>query len=121
MAARSSSPPPAPCDEIEHIEEVCRNLGMQQVLIRTRDDPDVAPYVEKVAVDWIEVQSSEVITKAAENLTKFVHERLNALRKDGFPETGKNTRAGGAPPQPVRAQFSPRRKGGDRKPYLFQA
>src|SRR3989304_398905 len=109
MAARSSSPPPAPCDEIEHIEEVCRNLGMQQVLIRTRDDPDVAPYVEKVAVDWIEVQSSEVITKGAENLTKFWHERLNALRKYGFLRNRKNTqgRVAGPPSVPGRSLPAP--------------
>ena len=111
----------SPGHEIEHIEEVCRNLGMQQVLIRTRDDPDVAPYVEKVAVDWIEVQSSEVITKAAENLTKFVHERLNALRKYGFLRDRKNTQVRMADLQSVMGQIFARRKGGDRKPYLFQA
>jgi len=111
----------SPGHEIEHIEEVCRNLGMQQVLIRTRDDPDVAPYVEKVAVDWIEVQSSEVITKSAEHLTKFVYERMNALRKYGFLRNRKNTQVRMADLQSVSGQIFARRKGGDRKPYLFQA
>ena len=111
----------SPGHEIEHIEEVCRNLGIAQVLIRTRDDPDVAPYVEKVDVNWIEVQPSEVITKAADHMTKFVHERMNALRKYGFLRNRKNTQVRMADLQSVMGQIFARRKGGDRKPYLFQA
>ena len=111
----------SPGHEIEHIEEVCRNLGIAQVLIRTRDDSDVAPYVEKVDVDWIEVQPSEVITKSADHLTKFVHERMNALRKYGFLRNRKNVQVRMADLQSVAGQIFARRKGGDRKPYLFQA
>lgn len=111
----------SPGHEIEHIEEVCRNLGIRQVLIRTREDPDVAPYVEKVEVDWIEVQPSEVITKTTDLLTKFLDERLNALRKYGFLRDRKNTQVRMADLQSVAGQIFARRKGGDRKPYLFQA
>ena len=112
----------SPGHEVEHIDEVRRTLGISQVLIRTREDPDVAPYVEHVDVAWIEVESSEVITKAADHLTKFLHERLNQLRRYGFLRDRKNTQVRMQDLLAVSGQIFARRKSeGMRKPYLFQA
>ena len=111
----------SPGHEIEHIEEVCRNLGISQVLIRTRDDPDVAPYVAPVEVGWIEVQPSDVILKIASYLTKRLHESLNKLRRYGFLRDRKNVQVRIQDLNAVAAQIFARRQAGDRKPYLFQA
>jgi len=107
----------SPGHEIEHIEEVCRNLGIAQTLIRTRDDPDVAPYVAKVDFDWIEVQPTEVITKVADDLTKYLHERFNKLRRYGFLRDRKNTQVRVQDLTRTRALIFAR----GRAPYLFQA
>ncbi|MDH7508351.1 MAG: helicase-related protein [Methanomassiliicoccales archaeon] len=37
------------------IEEVCRNLGIQRVEVRSESDPDVAPYMQDVEMQIIEV------------------------------------------------------------------
>jgi Fanconi anemia group M protein len=111
----------SPGHEIEHIEEVAKNLGMVQVLVRTRDDADVAPYVAPVDVDWIEVQPSEVIEKATELLTKYFHDRLNKLRRYGFLRNRKNRQVRMADLTAVGAQIHTRRGRGGRTGYLFQA
>ena len=76
--------------------------------------------MEKVDFDWIEVESSEVITDAAEVLTKYFHERLNQLRKYGFLRDRKNSQVHIQDLNRASAQLFGRRKGGDRSPYLFQ-
>lgn len=68
----------------------------------------------------MEVQPSEVIMKVSGYLTKYVHERLNKLRKYGFMRNRKNTQVRIQDLNEVSAQVFARRKGGF-APYLFQA
>jgi len=111
----------SPGHEMEHIEEVRRNLGISQVLIRMREDPDVAPYVAVMDVRWVEVESSEVITKAAAHLTTFLHGRYNKLRRYGLLRNRKNTQVRMADLGQVGAQLAARMAKEGRKPVLFQA
>jgi ERCC4-related helicase len=39
----------------EKIDQVCRNLGIKKLEIRSENDPDVARYVHDVNIHWIEV------------------------------------------------------------------
>lgn len=110
----------SPGHEIEHIEEVCSSLFIRNVVLRSRDDPDVAPYVKQMDIDWIEVQPSEVILKVSGHLTKYYFERLNKIRKYGFLRNRKNTQVRIRDLNQTSAQvFTRRRSGG--APYLFQA
>ncbi|MHA1819328.1 MAG: helicase-related protein [Promethearchaeota archaeon] len=38
------------------IEEVCKNLKIEHVEVRTDDSPDVRPYVQKTYVNWIKLE-----------------------------------------------------------------
>ncbi len=110
----------SPGHEIEHIEEVCANLFTRNVILRSRDDIDVAPYVERTDVDWIEVQPSEIIYKVSGHLTKYYQERLNSIRKFGFLRNRKNTQVRIQDLNATSGQiFAMRKRGG--APYLFQA
>lgn len=110
----------SPGHEIEHIEDVCSNLFMQRVVLRSRDDADVVPYVQETAIEWIEVQPSEVITKVSGYLTKHYFERLNKIRKYGFLRNRKNTQVRIQDLNEASAQVFARQQAG-RAPHLFQA
>jgi Fanconi anemia group M protein len=45
----------SPGSSREKIDEVCENLGIENMEIRSEEDRDVAPYVHDVRIDWIEV------------------------------------------------------------------
>ena len=45
----------SPGSDINKVEEVCRNLNIERIDIRTDDDPDVAPYVHDTYIKKIEV------------------------------------------------------------------
>ncbi len=110
----------SPGHELDHIEEVCSNLFIKNVILRSRDDADVAPYVQKTDIDWIEVQPSEILSKVSGILTEYYHERLNSIRKFGFLRTRKNTQVRIQDLNETYGQIFARRKGGN-LPYLFQA
>jgi len=110
----------SPGHEIEHIEEVCANLFITNVVLRSRDDPDVAPYVQRTDIDWIEVQPTEIINKISAYLTTYYNQRLNNIRKFGFLRNRKNTQVRIGDLNAASGQiFAMRKRGG--APYLFQA
>ena len=45
----------SPGSDVLKIEEVCKNLFIEAVEIRTDKDPDVSPYVQETEVNWIKV------------------------------------------------------------------
>lgn len=110
----------SPGHELEHVEEVCRNLFVENVVIRSREDADVAPYVQDMAIEWIEVQPTDVIVKVSGYLTKYYHERLHQIRKYGFLRNRKNSQVRIKDLNETAGQVFIRQKHG-RAPYLFQA
>jgi len=110
----------SPGHELDHVEEVCRNLFVENVVIRSREDADVAPYVQDMTIEWIEVQPTEVIVKVSGYLTKYYHERLHQIRKYGFLRSRKDSQVRIKDLNEVAGQVFARQKQG-RAPYLFQA
>jgi Fanconi anemia group M protein len=110
----------SPGHELSHVEDVCSNLFMQNVVIRSREDSDVAPYVQEMAINWIEVQPSEVIDKVSEYMTKYYNERLHQIRKYGFLRNRKNDQVRIQDLNAAAGQVYARQMQG-RAPYLFQA
>ena len=110
----------SPGYELDHVEEVCRNLFVENVVIRSREDADVAPYVQDMTIEWIEVQPTEVIVKVSGYLTKYYHERLHQIRKYGFLRNRKNSQVRIKDLNEAAGQAFKRQKQG-RAPYLFQA
>ncbi len=73
----------SPGSELEHIEEVCHNLFIDAVEIRTEEDPDVKPYVQEVDVDFIKVQLSLELKEIQKLFQQCVSQRLQQLRQLG--------------------------------------
>ena len=48
----------SPGSDMEKIQEVCKNLYIEEIEIRTDKDPDVRPYVHEIDVKWVPVELS---------------------------------------------------------------
>ncbi|MBW3015230.1 DEAD/DEAH box helicase, partial [Candidatus Woesearchaeota archaeon] len=46
----------SPGSDFEKINEVCKNLFIEKIEVRTDKDPDVKPYIQDVSVEWVEVE-----------------------------------------------------------------
>ena len=64
--------------------EVCANLGITAVEIRSESDPDVAPYVQKIKFQWIRVDLPEETKKLVEMLRSLFNDSLKELRAMGM-------------------------------------
>ncbi len=74
----------SPGSSAEKILEVCGNLGITAVEIRTEYDPDVVPYQHALAFERVEVNAPDV-SKAIRGLLETVYEeQVGRLKKLGF-------------------------------------
>jgi len=64
--------------------EVCSNLGITAVEIRSESDPDVAPYVHKIKFQWVRVDLPEGTKKLVEMLRTLFNQSLKELRAMGM-------------------------------------
>lgn len=69
------------------IKEVCQNLYIQNIVVKTEDDTDVKPYFNPVEIDWIRVKMSEELEKIKKNVDKALKVRLKALKNMGVINT----------------------------------
>ena len=73
----------SPGSDIKKIEEVCRNLSLMRIDVRTDDDPDVAPYIHDTYVNRIEVNIPKELMDIVDPLKKMLDHyfiELNNLR-----------------------------------------
>lgn len=71
----------------EKIEEVCKNLGIRNIEIRTEKSPDVAPYVKEIKIDWVLVSLPPSILEIKKILENSLVNRLKTLKEKGFIES----------------------------------
>ncbi|WP_405304526.1 DEAD/DEAH box helicase [Methanobrevibacter sp.] len=69
------------------IKEVCQNLYIQSIVVKTEDDPDVRPYFNPVEIEWVRVKMSEALEKIKTNVDKALKIRLKALKNMGIIKT----------------------------------
>jgi ERCC4-related helicase len=74
----------SPGSDLERIQEVCKNLHIEEIEIRTDQDPDVKPYVHEVKIEWININLTTPIIEAKKNLHDFLNDRLEKLKKWGI-------------------------------------
>ncbi|MBI2140000.1 DEAD/DEAH box helicase [Candidatus Woesearchaeota archaeon] len=74
----------SPGSELEKIEEVCKNLFIQDIEVRTDTDPDVAEYVQEIQIDWVKVKLPEEFKGVQLELTAFLHDRMKKLQEWGI-------------------------------------
>lgn len=78
----------------EKIMEVAENLDMTNFEVRTEDDPDVEPYIQKKDVKWTHVSLDDRFEDAKKNLEKGYRDQLKELKKLGQISSTNNVHKG---------------------------
>ena len=73
----------SPGSDMEKIQEVCTNLFIEDLEIRTYEDPDVKPYIKEIDIKWINVELSKPFLDVQKYLYNCLQERLQKLKKWG--------------------------------------
>ncbi len=77
----------SPGADAEKIREICQNLKIEKVEVRTNNDPDVKPYVQKTETEWIELKFPEELKKVHHELKIVVQKKLKQIKSLGFIKT----------------------------------
>ncbi|MBS7644085.1 DEAD/DEAH box helicase [Candidatus Bathyarchaeota archaeon] len=68
----------------EKINELCRNLHIQHIEVRTERSPDVSPYIVPTQVEWHPVHLPPVFREIKQLLQSFLKEKLKLVKDYGF-------------------------------------
>ncbi len=74
----------SPGSETDKIEEVCTNLGIEAVEIRTEKDPDIQPYIQPIEIEWIKVELPEEFKKIQQLLKQCIKAKIDQLKNYGI-------------------------------------
>jgi len=74
----------SPGGEAEKIKEICKNLGIDAVEIRTEQDKDVEPWVKTKKIEFTEVELPESFLKIKKLIEDAYKERIEKLKKMGL-------------------------------------
>ena len=77
----------SPGHDVSKILEVCKNLNVSNIEIRTKYDPDVKPYVHDLKITWMEIQLPDDFAYTIQLLRKALSERLKVLKNVGVVES----------------------------------
>jgi Fanconi anemia group M protein len=73
----------SPGGDKEEILQVCDNLGVREVAVRTEDDASVAAHTHHTDVDWQRVELPEEVLEIRDALNDVIAERLEGLKELG--------------------------------------
>lgn len=74
----------SPGSNKEKITEVCKNLYIEEIEVRQETDKDVAPYVQEMDSQWIEVEFPKELKEVQEPLKKCYLSKLEQVYTWGF-------------------------------------
>lgn len=77
----------SPGSDKEKIKEVCDNLYVQNIVVKTEEDYDVRPYFNPVAIDWVRVKMSSELEKIKKHVDKALKVRIKGLKNMGIIRT----------------------------------
>ena len=77
----------SPGSDLEKIKEVCKNLFIKEIEVRTENDPDVKKYIQEVDTEWIKVNLPENFKEIKLFLENAYTQRLEELKKFGYIRT----------------------------------
>ncbi len=77
----------SPGSDKSKIKEVCENLYIQNIVVKTESDPDVKPYFNPVEIDWVRIKMSSELEKINNSLEKALKLRLKTLKNMGVIKT----------------------------------
>ncbi|MBT5023389.1 DEAD/DEAH box helicase [Candidatus Woesearchaeota archaeon] len=74
----------SPGSDAEKILEVCQNLWIDAVEVRTDEDADVKPYVQEVDINWIKVDFPDEFKKIQKFLQTSYKSKLKSVKEYGY-------------------------------------
>jgi len=74
----------SPGSDINKIIEVCKNINIERIEIRSDDDQDVSPYISKVYYDWVRVDLPDEFKEIIRLLKEVYDESVNELKRMGL-------------------------------------
>jgi ERCC4-related helicase/ERCC4-type nuclease len=109
----------SPGSDPQKVMEVCANLGIQMVEIRSDSDPDVAPYIHDIDERWIRVDVPPEVKRVAALLKDMLGDVTQELRGFGVLQKGPvSVKAILAAQQLIQARLH---ASGGKQPSLYQA
>jgi ERCC4-related helicase len=77
----------SPGSELLKIEDVCKNLNIEAVEVRTDEDPDVKPYIQDVEITWVKLDLPEPFQRVQHHLQECMRSKLSELKKHGLSKS----------------------------------
>lgn len=74
----------SPGDDLEKITEVCKSLHIEEVEVRTDEDPDVKPYIQELEVSYVKVDLSPEFLQIKKFLDDCYTSKLEQVKKYGY-------------------------------------
>ena len=81
----------SPGNDVRKILEVCKNLDIKNIEIRTKYDPDVRPYVHDLNITWKEIPLPKEFAYTIQLLRKALSDRLKILKQIGVIESSSTS------------------------------
>ncbi|MBI4144268.1 DEAD/DEAH box helicase [Candidatus Woesearchaeota archaeon] len=73
----------SPGSETDKIADICKNLYIEAVEVRTDQDQDVAPYIQEINIQLIHVELTEGMKQAKKYVEACINSKLEHLKKYG--------------------------------------
>ncbi|MBU0662416.1 DEAD/DEAH box helicase [Candidatus Micrarchaeota archaeon] len=77
----------SPGGEQQHIQDVCKNLFIKNVEIKSTEDADVKPYANPIEMEWVKVDLPPKFMEAKKHLEDYMREQLVFLKKLGYAQS----------------------------------
>jgi len=74
----------SPGSDLEKVQEICTNLKIEKLEVRTEKDPDVKPYVQNIKKNWVKVDFPEDFKKIQKLLQTSRKAKLIEVQKYGY-------------------------------------
>lgn len=74
----------SPSSEEEKIQDICKNLFIKNIEIRTEQDPDVKPFTSEIEIEWNRVDLPGEFMDIKRHLEVFMKEQLLFLKRLGY-------------------------------------
>jgi len=74
----------SPGSDLDKITDVCQNLFIEDIEVRTDEDPDVKEYIQELDIKWIQVILPEEFKQIKKFLENCVKDKLRMVKKFGY-------------------------------------
>lgn len=79
----------SPGSELDKIQEIITNLGIEKIEVRTENDPDVSQYIQEVKIHWESVELPEEFHALQKYLKDCFESKIEEIKKAGYVESNK--------------------------------